>query len=256
MFPGGGIIIPGKGVSLETPAGLLLVGNRDYLQGENVKIPSIKSSDFTEVHLALGGIYQGHLLLEDPIRPEAKNAIDLLKHLKIKPYLLTGDHQNAGKRVANLVGIFKYYSSMTPEDKADWVRGKLDANESVLMVGDGINDAPALSAANVGCALAGGTDIALETSDLVLTRGDLDQLGEALQLARQTLRVIKQNLFWAFTYNLVAIPMAMSGNLAPVYAAAAMAGSSICVIGNSLRLMGYGKKKQRRNSLLQKEKIF
>jgi Cu2+-exporting ATPase len=125
---------------------------------------------------------------------------------------------------------------MTPEEKTAWVDAAVGRGDRVLMVGDGINDAPALSAATVGCAMSGGTDIALETSDLVFTRPDLGCLTLALVLARRTLRIIRQNLFWAFAYNVLAIPLAAAGKLTPIHAAAAMALSSVCVVGNSLRL--------------------
>ena len=138
--------------------------------------------------------------------------------------------------VANQLGIKELHASMSPEAKADWVKQMADSGKVVLMAGDGINDSPALTAAAVGCAMAGGTDIALESSDLVLTRPDMKKLSSALFLARRALRIIRQNLFWAFSYNLVAIPLAASGKLAPVYAAAAMAVSSITVLANSLRL--------------------
>ena len=154
----------------------------------------------------------------------------------LKTFLLTGDHDLSAEKIANLTGIDHYFANMNPTKKTEWVQCQRNNNETVLMVGDGVNDAPALSAASVGCAMGGGTDIALETSDLVLMNDDLSQLPEAILLARKTLSIIKQNLFWAFSYNLIAIPLAASGHLAPVYAAAAMAGSSVCVVANSLRL--------------------
>ena len=154
----------------------------------------------------------------------------------LKTVLLTGDHQLSAEKIADLAGIDHYFANMNPTEKTEWVQNQRNKNEIVLMVGDGVNDAPALSAASVGCAMGGGTDVALETSDLVLMNDDLSQLPEAILLARKTLTIIKQNLFWAFSYNLIAIPLAASGHLAPVYAAAAMAGSSVCVVANSLRL--------------------
>jgi Cu2+-exporting ATPase len=125
---------------------------------------------------------------------------------------------------------------MSPADKADWIERRQASGHTVMMVGDGINDAPALSRADVGCAMAGGTDIALETSDLVLNRANLEALHDAILIARKAMRVIRQNLFWAFSYNLVTIPLAACGKLAPVWAAAAMACSSVLVVSNSLRL--------------------
>jgi Cu2+-exporting ATPase len=126
--------------------------------------------------------------------------------------------------------------ALSPAMKQQEVEALRRAGEIVLAVGDGINDAPALSAADVGCAVAGGTDIAIETSDLVLVKPDLRRLAQAHDLARRTMSVVRQNLAWAFIYNLVGIPLAMTGRLTPIYAAGAMALSSLCVVGNSLRL--------------------
>ncbi len=147
----------------------------------------------------------------------------------------------AGRRVGLALNIDTVCSSLTPERKAAWITARQQDGERVMMIGDGINDAPALAAADVGCTLAGGTDIALETSDLVLTRPDLGRLVMAIRFGRRALRIIRQNLFWAFLYNLLALPLAASGHLAPIHAAAAMALSSICVVSNSLRLSGAGR---------------
>jgi len=161
----------------------------------------------------------------------------------MKTILITGDHREAAAPVAKQLGIEEVHASMTPEAKADLIKQITDSGKVVLMAGDGINDSPALSTANVGCAMAGGTDIALETSDLVLTKPDLKKLSTAILLARRSLRIIHQNLFWAFSYNLVALPLAAAGELTPVYAAAAMAFSSITVMANSLRLARVGEYK-------------
>ena len=138
--------------------------------------------------------------------------------------------------LAENVRVSSVHAELSPADKAAWINQARAQGQRVLMVGDGINDAPALAAAQVGCAMVGGTDIALENSDLVLTRPNLERLVEALGLARRTLGIIRQNLGWAFAYNLLALPLAAAGMLAPIHAAAAMALSSVCVVSNSLRL--------------------
>jgi Cu2+-exporting ATPase len=227
---------PGRGVLLDTEEGQIRVGSRLFLQELGVTLPAGEAAPNTEIHVAVDGEYLGYILLADPVRPEAAAVLESIRHLGIKTALITGDHRKAGLLVANQLGIKEMHASMSPEAKADWVKQMADSGKVVLMAGDGINDSPALTAAAVGCAMAGGTDIALESSDLVLTRPDMKKLSSALFLARRALRIIRQNLFWAFSYNLVAIPLAASGKLAPVYAAAAMAVSSITVLANSLRL--------------------
>ena len=233
----GGIIIPGKGVQLDTDQGTFLAGSRALLQKNSITVPdTVNTSALSEVHITEAGQYKGCIFLGSRLRPGAKETIRKIADLGLKTFLLTGDHLLSAKYIAGRAGIESYTANMSPAEKTEWVQAQRKASEHVLMVGDGVNDAPALSAASVGCALSGGTDVALETSDLVLMHNDLSQLPEAIRLARKTLSIIKQNLFWAFSYNLVAIPLAASGKLAPVYAAAAMAGSSLCVVANSLRL--------------------
>jgi len=228
--------VPGRGVVLQTREGELRVGSRLFLKELGVGLPGGRVSKNTEIHVALDKEYLGYILLTDPVRQEATAVMQTLRDLGIESALLTGDHHEAGARIAKQLGINELHASMSPEDKAEWVNSLSASGKQVLMAGDGINDSPALTAAAVGCAMAGGTDIALESSDLVLTKPDLNKLSTALLLARRALRIIHQNLFWAFSYNLVAIPLAAAGKLAPVYAAAAMAFSSITVLANSLRL--------------------
>jgi Cu2+-exporting ATPase len=208
------------------------------MQESEVKLPPFARDSNTEIHVAVNSDYKGSITLEDPVRPEAEQVLQAVRRLGIKTVLVTGDHEQAGLAAAEKLGFGSFHASMDPAAKTEWVREMTAKGETVLMVGDGINDSPALSAAAVGCAMSGGTDIALESSDLVLTRQDLQRLPQALGLARKSLRIIRQNLFWAFTYNLVALPLAAMGKLAPVYAAAAMAFSSVCVLANSLRLAG------------------
>ena len=178
----------------------------------------------------------GTLLIVDPLREEAASSVEQLQQIGLRTVLLTGDRLATAQEVSSKLAISDFHSNLNPADKTEWIRTHQESGEKIIMVGDGINDAPALSLADVGCAMAGGTDIALETSDLVLTRANLGRLYEAIYIARKTLLVIKQNLFWAFAYNLITIPLAASGHLAPVWAALTMASSSVIVVSNSLRL--------------------
>ena len=236
LSPGPTQAVPGQGISLATDAGIVLAGTRDFLSQHGVVIPkTTTTSTLTEVHLAMGSLYQGVIYLDDQTRPEAPIAIADLKGLGIEPVMLTGDHEQAARQIAEPLAI-SFSAGLPPEQKADWVKETQARKRPVVMVGDGINDAPALSAATVGCAMAGSTDIALDTADLVLTRPDLNKLVLALTIARRALRIIHQNLFWAFFYNILMIPLAATGRLAPIHAAAAMAASSVCVVANSLRL--------------------
>lgn len=231
---------PGQGLFLATESGIIRAGTRDFLSRHGVVVPATQPSTLTEVHLAVDSRYQGVIYLDDSPRPEAAQAIAAIKRLGIESVMLTGDHEAAARHIVTPLGI-DFIAKMTPAHKADWVKAAQDQGRMVLMVGDGINDAPALSAANVGCAMAGGTDIALDNADLALTQPDLGKLVQAIRIARHTIRVIRQNLFWAFFYNILMLPLAAAGQVTPIHAAAAMALSSVCVVGNSLRLRGrYG----------------
>lgn len=184
----------------------------------------------------IDGTPAGTITVEDTVKPTSRQAVTELERLGLTPVLLTGDARETAERVAGEVGIGRVVAEVYPEDKIAEVRRLQDAGEVVAMVGDGVNDAPALAQADLGLAIGTGTDVAIEASDLTLVSGDLRAAVDAIRLARRTLGTIKGNLFWAFAYNVAAIPLAVAGLLDPIVAGAAMAASSLFVVGNSLRL--------------------
>jgi Cu+-exporting ATPase len=195
-----------------------------------------ESEGRTVVYVGWDGAVRGALVVSDTIKPTSTQAIRELKSLGLTPVLLTGDNERAARAVAAEVGIDEVIAEVMPADKVSVVQRLQGEGRVVAMVGDGVNDAAALAAADLGLAMGTGTDVAIEASDLTLVRGDLRTAADAIRLSRSTLRTIKGNLFWAFAYNVAALPLAALGFLNPLIAGAAMAFSSVFVVSNSLRL--------------------
>ncbi|MFQ5844810.1 MAG: heavy metal translocating P-type ATPase, partial [Planctomycetota bacterium] len=220
-------------------AGGVVVGNRSLFTERGLEVPdtgAVEAEDKTVVFVARDGACLGYLAVADRIKEETKEVVATLRRAGIDLVLLTGDRRPAAEALAREVGIGEVVAEVLPQDKADRVRELKGGGRVVAMVGDGINDAPALAEADLGVALGTGTDVAMETADVTLVRGDLRALLDALSLARRTMRTVKQNLFLAFVYNSVAIPFAALGLLDPMIAAGAMSLSSLSVVGNALRL--------------------
>ncbi|MGB5895323.1 MAG: copper-translocating P-type ATPase, partial [Ignavibacteriaceae bacterium] len=221
----------------------IIIGNKNFLSNQNVtlnhfeeKAYELSSEGKTVVYIAIAGKSAGIIAIEDPVKNTSAEAIQKLKSLNIKTIMITGDNKRSAGHIAKLLGINDFEAEVLPEDKSNIVAKYQKQGEIIAMVGDGINDAPALALANVGIAMGTGTDVAIETGDIVLMKGDLMGVVNAIKLSKATIKTIKQNLFWAFIYNTVGIPLAAIGLLNPMFAALAMAFSSVSVISNSLRL--------------------
>nr|WP_268865875.1 heavy metal translocating P-type ATPase [Cellulomonas hominis] len=224
----------------------VLVGRPAWLAEQGVpadvdlgaRFAAAEADGATAVLVAWDGAARGVLVLRDPVKDGSRRAVADLQALGLRPVLLTGDNAGAARAVARAVGIAEadVVAEVLPADKVDVVRRLQGEGRRVAMVGDGVNDAAALATADLGLAMGTGTDVAIEAADVTLVRGDLRSAPQAVRLARSTLRVIKQNLFWAFAYNVAAIPLAAFGLLNPMIAGAAMAFSSVLVVANSLRL--------------------
>jgi Cu+-exporting ATPase len=234
---------PGRGVIATVNGNDVRVGNEAYLREADIdpgpwadKAREAATRGITPLLAARDQEMLGILGVSDPLKEEAGEAVAGLKQLGLELWLVTGDREEAAQAVAGELGIRRVRAGVLPEEKSQVVAERQEAGGIVAMVGDGINDAPALAKAEVGMALGTGTDVALETAPVAILSEDLRAVPAAIRLSRRTLAVIKQNLFWAFGYNVIGIPLAAFGLLNPMIAAAAMAMSSVSVLSNSLRL--------------------
>jgi Cu+-exporting ATPase len=222
----------------------ILAGNRRLMDARAIAIDAaaereldrLEAAGRTVIFVAVDGRLEGVIGIADEVKKTASRAIDALHALGLRTIMMTGDNERAAAAVAQAAGVGEWRASARPEDKLELVRALQAEGLSVAMVGDGVNDAPALAQADIGIAMSTGTDVAIEAGDITLLHGDVSKVAEAIALSRETLTTIRQNLVWAFGYNVVAIPIAAIGLLNPIIAGAAMAFSSVSVMANSLRL--------------------
>ena len=244
--------IVAHGISTFINTSKVIIGSHHFVfEDEACVIPVGKQElfdslpeEYSHLYLAIENQLAGVICIEDPLREEAKTVVAELKKTGFgKIVMMTGDSDRTASAIAKRVGVDEYYSEVLPEDKAAFVEKEKAAGRKVIMIGDGINDSPALSAADVGIAIGAGTDVAIESADIVLMKNDLLDAVGAVKLSKAVIRNIKENLFWAFFYNSIGIPLAAGVlyplfqiKLNPMFGAAAMSLSSVCVVSNALRL--------------------
>lgn len=235
--------IPGHGVKGIVDGKNVLVGNRKLMQSHHVEIQPVLSymeqleeKGKTVMLASIDGKYAGLVAVSDTVKETSKQAIQRLKEMGIEVLMLTGDNVRTAMAIGKEVGVHRVIAEVLPEQKAEEIKKLQKAGKKVAMVGDGINDAPALAVADIGMAIGTGTDVAIASAGITLIRGDLNSIADAILMSHKTMKNIKQNLFWAFAYNTIGIPIAATGFLAPWVAGAAMAFSSVSVVLNALRL--------------------
>ncbi len=235
--------IPGKGLRANFEGKDVAIGNRKLMLENNIDLDNMESELFnlenegkTAMLVSIDGNLAGIIAVADQVKDTSLEAIKELKTMGLEVYMITGDNKRTAEAIGKQVGITNILADVLPENKADVVENLKSQGKHVGMVGDGINDAPALAAADVGFAIGTGTDVAMEAADITLMRGDLEGVVTAIRLSHRTMKTIRQNLFWAFFYNAIGIPFAAFGFLNPMVAGAAMSFSSVSVVTNSLRL--------------------
>lgn len=229
--------LPGKGIKGKTQGKMYSLGSQKMMEEMGFDIPVLRQSDQTTVYLAEDGIgLLGVFYLSDTPRLHARDTLKALKAMGLKTIMLTGDKKEAALMIGERVGIEEVMAGLQPKDKINYVKAQEEHHNLVAMVGDGVNDGPALAAATVGFAMGSGTDVAMDAAPITLMRPSLELIPETFLLSKRTFRIIKENLFWAFIFNVVGIGFAAFGHLSPEIAGGAMAASSIMVVLNSLRL--------------------
>ena len=233
--------VPGKGVQAQIDGAPAALGSPRFIAGLGItfdaeRVSALQSQGKTVIVVARNNTAIGCIAIADPLRPTSRNAMDRLQAMGINVIMLTGDNRLTAQSIAAQAGIARFEAEVLPQDKSGHVNTLKQAGHKVGMVGDGVNDAPALAAADVSFAIGAGSDVAIHAADITLMRSDLISVVDAISLSRRTLGKIKQNLFFAFIYNVLGIPLAAIGMLNPVIAGAAMALSSVSVVSNSLLL--------------------
>ena len=244
--------ITGMGIRARIAGDRVMLGNIKLMEGLDIDSDILKNSNIlakqgkTPMFLAINDDLAAVIYVSDTIKDTSKRAVDLLHSMGIKVAMITGDNRDTAMAIASQVGIDKVYAQVLPSEKSDVVKELQGTGEFVAMVGDGINDAPALAVSDVGIAIGNGTDVAIESADIVLMKNDPSDVANAIKLSRETIKNIKQNLGWAFIYNILGIPFAagiahiFGGPLLnPMIAAAAMSMSSVSVVTNALRLRSF-----------------